>query len=173
MNSMENHHHKPLVGINCGGRDGKKWPLENFIRLGEILSEKNIPAEYILGPDEENFRKLLLENLPPHCNLLPLIPVADLKEKFRRYSVFVTSDSGPMHVAVAAGVSVVGLFGPGETERFKPWGLNHEVIHLGFSCNPCSENCKFEEPYCIKEITVSHVKKVLFEKLKDSLDSTA
>ena len=120
MSSPEILDEKPLIGINCGGRDDKKWPLNNFIRLGEILSEKNIPAEYILGPDEEDLRKLLLENLSPHCNLLPLIPVADLKGKFRRYSVFVTSDSGPMHVAWSLNIPVIAIFLSSEMEKFRP-----------------------------------------------------
>ena len=71
---------KPLIGINCGGRDSKKWPLENFIRLGEVLSEKNISAEYILGPDEEAIREPLLKNIPPLCVLLPLQPCASISE---------------------------------------------------------------------------------------------
>jgi len=111
---------KPLIGINCGGRDDKKWPLENFVRLGEILSWKNIPVEYILGPDEEDLRETLLNNLPPRCEVLPLMPVEKLKEMFSRYSVFVTSDSGPMHVAWCLKVPVVAIFLSSEMEKFRP-----------------------------------------------------
>ncbi|UCC80726.1 MAG: glycosyltransferase family 9 protein [Candidatus Zixiibacteriota bacterium] len=111
---------KPLVGINCGGRDDKRWPLGNFIRLGEILSQKNIPAEYILGPDEEEQRKILQQNMPPRCTLLPLIPVARLKDTFRKYSVFVSSDSGPMHVAWSLDIPVIAIFLSSEMEKFRP-----------------------------------------------------
>ncbi len=111
---------KPLIGINCGGRDDKKWPLENFIRLGEILSENNITAEYIFGPDEEEQREVLLKNLPPGCALLPLIPVARLKDTFRKYSVFVSSDSGPMHVAWCLDIPVIAIFLSSEMEKFRP-----------------------------------------------------
>jgi ADP-heptose:LPS heptosyltransferase len=111
---------KPLVGINCGGRNDKRWPLENFIRLGEILSENNISAEYILGPDEEAQRKFLQDNMPPLCSLLPLIPVARLKDTFRKYSAFVTSDSGPMHIAWSLKIPVIAIFLSSEMEKFKP-----------------------------------------------------
>jgi hypothetical protein len=50
-----------------------------------------------------------------------------------------------MHVAVAAGVAAVGLFGPGEYARFRPWGSGHDVVHLGLTCNPCSQYCLFGE----------------------------
>jgi ADP-heptose:LPS heptosyltransferase len=111
---------KPLIGVNCGGRDNKKWSLESFIQLGEILSKKNISVEYILGPDEKDVRETLLRNLPPHCELLPLIPVEELRETFSRYSVFVTSDSGPMHVAWCLRVPVIAIFLSSEMEKFRP-----------------------------------------------------
>jgi len=111
---------KPLIGVNCGGRDDKRWSLENFIRLGEILSENNLSAEYILGPDEEDQRKILLDNLPPLCSLVPPIPVSQLRETFRKYSVFVTSDSGPMHIAWCLKIPVVAIFLSSEMGKFKP-----------------------------------------------------
>jgi ADP-heptose:LPS heptosyltransferase len=111
---------KLLVGINCGGRDEKRWSLENFIRLGEILSENNISAEYILGPDEDAQRKFLQDNMPPLCSLLPLIPVAKLKDTFRKYSAFVASDSGPMHVAWSLKIPVIAIFLTSEMDKFKP-----------------------------------------------------
>ncbi len=71
-----------------------------------------------------------------------------------------------MHVAAAVGVPVVGLFGPGEFERFKPWDANHEVVSIGLSCSPCSENCIYNEPRCIKGITVSQVKRSISRMLE-------
>lgn len=127
---------RPLVGINCGGRDDKRWPLENFIRLGEILSENNISAEFIMGPDEEEQRKLLQDNMPPSGALLPLIPVARLKEIFRRYSVFVSSDSGPMHIAWSLRIPVIAIFLSSETEKFKPLSEGSVCIDGGGGIDP-------------------------------------
>jgi ADP-heptose:LPS heptosyltransferase len=86
----------------------------------------------------------------------------------KRCTIFVGIDSGPMHVATAAGIPVVALFGAGEYERFKPRGTDNEVIRLGLSCYPCYENCKFEEAICTRGITVSQVKSVLANKLKSA-----
>jgi heptosyltransferase-3 len=135
--SSENHlSEKPLIGINCGGRDDKKWPLEKFIRLGEMLSEKNITAEFILGPDEEDLRETLLENLSSGCKLLPLIPVSDLKHTFRKYSVFVTSDSGPMHVAWSLNIPVVAIFLSSEIEKFRPLSEGSVVVDGNVDLEP-------------------------------------
>lgn len=127
---------KPLIGINCGGRDDKRWALEKFIRLGEILSENNLSAEYILGPDEEDQRKILLENMPPLCSLVPPIPVSRLKDTFRKYSLFVTSDSGPMHIAWSLKIPVVAIFLSSEMDKFKPLSPGSVCIDGSGALNP-------------------------------------
>lgn len=110
----------PIIGVNCGGRDNKKWPIDNFIKLGEILSNKGYSVEYILGPDEERERELLSRNLPAGAVVLPLIPVSNLKNVFKKYTVFVSSDTGPMHVAWCLRIPVVAVFLSSAIEKFKP-----------------------------------------------------
>jgi len=127
---------KQLIGINCGGRDDKRWSLENFIQLGEILSSNNLSAEYILGPDEEDQRKILLDNMPPMCSLVPPIPVSRLKDSFRKYAVFVTSDSGPMHIAWCLKIPVVAIFLSSEMDKFKPLSPGSVCIDGSGGLNP-------------------------------------
>lgn len=117
-----------VIGINCGGRDSKKWPIGNFIKLGEILSKEGYAVEYILGPDEEEERKSLSYNLPSGAIVLPLIPVSELKETFRKYTVFVSSDTGPMHVAWCLKIPVAAVFQSSEIEKFRPLSDRSIVI---------------------------------------------
>ena len=111
---------KPLIGINCGGRDSKRWPPENFIELGRKFSNKGISFEYILGPDEEKTRSYFENNLPEHGRLLPLTPISELKALFRRYTLFVSSDTGPMHLAWSLRIPTLAIFVDSELEKFKP-----------------------------------------------------
>lgn len=110
----------PVVGINCGGRNSKKWALENFIELGSRLSAKGIKTEFILGPDEGESRMILKENLPENSALIPLTPIRELKNLFCRYTAFVSSDTGPMHLAWSLGIPTVAVFIDSELEKFKP-----------------------------------------------------
>lgn len=151
----------------------RRWPTNRFIELG-IWLQKSYKA-YILiiaGKSERGLGVQVEQGLQSErtINLTGKTTLREMASVFKYCKLFVGNDSGPMHVAAAVGVSVVGLFGPGEYERFKPWGTNHEVIHLGLSCNPCSENCLFNEPYCIKGITVSQVKRILSKKLESILE---
>lgn len=113
---------KPLVGINCGGRGSKRWPLENFIELGSRLSDRGMSIEFILGPDEEKLRTDFGKKLPVNGRLLPLMPIRKLRETISKYSVFVSSDSGPMHLAWTQKVPTIAVFLDSEIEKFKPLG---------------------------------------------------
>ena len=98
-------------------------------------------------------------------NLAGQTTIREMAAILKSCRFFIGNDSGPMHIAVAAGATAVGLFGPGEYNRFKPWGPAHAVIHLGLTCNPCSENCFFSEARCVRGISVEQVKEVLKKKL--------
>jgi ADP-heptose:LPS heptosyltransferase len=124
-----------LVGINCGGRGSKRLPLDNFIELAKMLSDKNINSELILGPAENELRHGLEEKLPVNCNLLPLTPVNKLKETFNRYAVFVTSDTGPMHLAWALKIPVISIFLDSVIEKYRPLSEKSVVFDININFN--------------------------------------
>ena len=79
-------------------------------------------------------------------------------------TIFIGNDSGIMHLAAAAGLPLVALFGPQSPVRFGPWGRRTRVIYKQFPCSPCRqkffEECEpspREKPACIEAITVDEV----------------
>ena len=103
-------------------------------------------------------------------NLAGKTTLREMAAFLKRCILFIGNDSGPLHVATAAGIPVIGFYGPGEYHRFKPWGMNHEAFRLGLSCSPCSQNCLFREPRCIEGITLHRVKNLLAQKMSSILD---
>lgn len=151
----------------------RRWPSNRFIELGNWLQE-NYKA-YILifaGKDEQDLALGIERGLQGEktINLAGKTTLREMAAILRHCKLFVGNDSGPLHIATAAGVPVVGFYGPGEYQRFKPWGMNHEVLRLGLPCSPCSQNCIFCEPRCIKGITVSQAKNCLARELASVLD---
>ncbi len=118
-----------VVGINCGGRGEKRWPLENFIELGALLSGKGVKVEYLLGPDENGIRAEFEASIKSSGNLLPLMSIKELKSKIRGYSLFISSDTGPMHLAWALKVPVIAIFLSSELEKFKPLSPGSVVLN--------------------------------------------
>jgi ADP-heptose:LPS heptosyltransferase len=53
------------------------------------------------------------------------------------YDLFVTNDSGPLHVAYAQGVPTVSLWGPGRPEFYGPPGGPHSTLYKRLPCSPC------------------------------------
>ena len=76
----------------------------------------------------------------------------------KRCRLFICNDSGPMHISTALGVPVVAVFGPTEPLWFGPLGPdNRIVIQSGFWCRPCFDYCLFDQPYCLRTISVESV----------------
>jgi heptosyltransferase-1 len=75
----------------------------------------------------------------------------DLLALLVRASVFVSSDSGPLHAASLAGVPVVQLLGPTDPVQNEPWrGSPSGRVHVALPCSPCRRGC--EEAACMRAI---------------------
>jgi ADP-heptose:LPS heptosyltransferase len=85
-----------------------------------MISDEGIDVEFILGPDEEPLRENLSKSMPERGRLLPLMPLRQLKAAVRRYSLFISSDTGPMHLAWSLNVPTLAIFLNSELEKFKP-----------------------------------------------------
>ncbi len=146
----------------------RRWPAERFVEVGRWLQECHGAFVLIFAARNEHHLALQVEKgLYPGqtLNLAGQTTIPQMGALLRHCRLFLGNDSGPLHVAVAAGVPVVGLFGPGEYERFRPWGPANEVIRLTFPCSPCSQSCFFESARCIRGISVSQVKETIVRKL--------
>ena len=84
--------------------------------------------------------------------------VAELLALADRASAFIGNDSGPGHLAAFCGVPTLTLFGPQLPEWF---GSLHPAAEFleGKPCpyKPCSDYCRFAEPFCLRGITVAEV----------------
>ena len=84
-------------------------------------------------------------------------------------SVFVTNDTGPMHIASALGVNIVAIFGPTNPELQGPVNNNSIVVrNNSLKCLGCNltklEDCRFEHK-CMKELSVDSVYKEVIKAL--------
>jgi ADP-heptose:LPS heptosyltransferase len=137
----------------------KQWPPERYARLAERLHEERGWSIVVIGTSEDAaaLEALRAAARAPLRFVLqePLLRVAALAA---RAEVFVGNDSGPMHVAAAAGAVVIGLFGPGSPTQFAPVGPRASYLHHRLPCNPCDHiHCVEPATPCIRRITVEEV----------------
>jgi heptosyltransferase-1/heptosyltransferase-2 len=110
----------------------KVWPLENFVKL-EASARKNDPRiRFVLtgSENEKPLGKIFQRQSNSIVNLIGKTSVLDLAALMSYISIYITSDTGALHVASATDVDLIALFGPTRTERTGPYPCrpNHTVI---------------------------------------------
>ncbi len=153
---------RPVIGLNPGAfRPSRRWPLGKWKELTSLLLEKYPGALVIVtGSSAE---KGLAEELKISGRVLAAAGLYSITENAALYGlmdVFITNDTGPMHIAAAVGTKTVCIFGPGDHWRFAPSvaGDKKRVVRKD---NPgCIIPCyKFScpNPACLESISPAEV----------------
>lgn len=142
-----------LVGLFPGGGwPSKRWPEEHFSRLGDMLSSRlNASILVMGGPQERNSVKRIISSMaaePVEVEDLPLSRFAGLISKLH---LFISNDSGPRYLAVAAKIPSIGLFGPTEAMNANPTDSIHSAITYGGDCLGCNR-LMCADQICMKRI---------------------
>jgi ADP-heptose:LPS heptosyltransferase len=144
-----------VVVVFPGGRSAKRWPLEKFIHLAEGL-RKELRAHIIVsGGPYENEMIEKLENVLRAPDMTILFN-RDLREQgavYKKASLFIGNETGPLHLAIAVGTPSVALLGGGYGDRFLSYPLQtiRKIWHP-LSCYHCFWKCIYAEPQCLTSI---------------------
>lgn len=122
---------EPLVGLFPGaGHPGRRWSLENFVELARRLRGNDaVRVCVILGPEERELAKELRARLDDSAIIFDRLTIPQLASVLARLAVFVSNDTGPLHIAAALGTPVVMLIGRETPNSFTPVGAHHRVIY--------------------------------------------
>jgi heptosyltransferase-2 len=145
----------------------KQWPLDRFASVMHVLRDRYQARFIYTGAkgDAALYREIEKRG---SFDGLDLCGIADLRENisvYRAADLFFGVDSGPMHMAAAAGVPVVALFGPTDERKWGPWGQGHTVITRRLSCYPCKPH-KCADNECMKRITVEEAVEAVEQKVR-------
>lgn len=161
----------PLVGIHPGAAWAtKRWLPERYAALCRELLGRGFKVVLVGGPqDAELCARLARES--GAADWAGRTDLPELKALMGRLSLFVTNDSGPMHLATASGVPTLALFGPTTRELgFFPYGPGHRVLEVDLACRPCglhgSRECPRGHFLCMRLITTEEVLRSALEMLR-------
>ena len=159
------HDGTPLVGIAPGAAYGhaKRWPPRRMADLIVRLARERATTAVLVGAAGDRPAGREIESfLPADVRVVNLIGRTDLRVLIgllARCAAFVSNDSGAMHLAAAAGVPVVAIFGPTDERVTAPRGYRgkHEVLVHPVFCRPCMlRECPIDHR-CMKGISVDAV----------------
>ena len=150
---------KPLVAINpMTTWKTKHWRNERFARVADQLLEKGMAVVFSGGPqDMQGIEEIRAAMTGKAATLAGRTSLKDLAALYEMAAVLITTDTGPMHLAAAAGTPVVALFGPTAPWRTGPFGEGHRVLRAEISCSPCLKRQCDRGHVCMEQITVDKV----------------
>jgi heptosyltransferase-1 len=117
--------------VNPGaGWPSKLWPPERFAEVAAFLGRsRNLPTLVVWGGrKEQTWAEQIVTGSHGMAKLAPPTSLTELAAVCRRALLFVASDTGPLHIAVAVGTPCVGLYGPMPAERNGPYGPGHIAL---------------------------------------------
>ena len=144
--------------------DTKLWADEKFAGLCDRIAEELKVSVIFTGTEHDKLEHIQSRMRAPSLNMGGKTTLRDLAYLYQRSALLITTDSGPMHLAVAMGTPVIALFGPTDPSRTGPYGKGHVVIRRELSCSPCFlKKCNSME--CMSGITIEEVFHAVREKL--------
>ncbi|MCX6292319.1 MAG: glycosyltransferase family 9 protein [Bacteroidetes bacterium] len=150
-------------------RQLRKWPLNQYVALATYLeSEKKMNVVFCGDKNDLGDITKIQEMISfKTYSVAGTFSLSEFSSLVSKASLFVGNESGPLHIASVAGVSSLGLFGPGEPHVFYPRGKKTAYVHQVLECNPCGQvHCVHPENPCIQRITLEEVKSKVEALLK-------
>ena len=162
---------KPIIGINPGAAFGsaKRWEQSHFVSVIEYFLDKAYQV-YLFGSSAESSANIDIanalknhKNLQYFHNLTDKTNLSELIDHINAVNVFITNDSGPMHIATALKVPIVAIFGPTNINETAPYTPSHAeqsiaLLHANLPCSPCKKReCPLKHHNCMKLISPQEV----------------
>lgn len=155
-------------GASCAS---KRWDARGFAEVADELKKKYSSNIALIGADETaSFSNAVKDAMrSPAIDLTGNFLVGELAEFLSRCRLFVSNDSGPVHVAVAVGTPTVVIFGrkdPGlSPKRWGPLGEKSRILHGDAGCKKCLAHDCLRDYACLKAVTAQEVIKAADELL--------
>ena len=156
---------KPILGINPGASYGsaKRWYPKEFAKVAsELSSQYDIvifggPSEKDIAMDIE--KSLIEKDINNYQNLVANTTIPELIDHISKLDLFITGDSGPMHVAAAFQVPTVAIFGPTKDDETSQWMNDKSIIvKQNLDCQPCMKRtCPLQHHNCMNLIKATDV----------------
>lgn len=171
-----------VVGIHAGcsllkNHINRRWEPEKFAELAKrIISEKDYKVLLFGGPEESEL-KSKIKDLVASDKFINVATnsLSQTAAVIKRSDLFISNDSGLMHIAAAMKRKVISIIGPTNTSFIYPWNTEYKIASLNLDCAPCFVyspkplSCSRSDVQykCIRELEVENVYSKIGELVKD------
>jgi len=159
-----------VIGINPSATYGpaKQWPFERYARLADKIQDFADCRVVIFGGPEDIQLGRRISHMIKHApfDLSGKTELGEAMALIERCSLFITNDSGLMHVAAALNVPLIVIFGSTNATTTGPLSSKSRVVQIPMVCSPCLKpECPEGHLNCMDQIDVDMVFDVAKEML--------
>lgn len=165
------------IGVSAGAKYGsaKRWCQSYFIEVIATLLQEGYEVFMYGGNEEMEANRQIQEALralvsTQHLhNLTGKTSISELIDSIASLDLFLTNDSGPMHIASALSVPLVAIFGSTDCKETSPFNTQapQVILNKHLSCSPCKKReCPLKHHQCMKLITPDEVLNTIDEILQ-------
>ncbi|MEE9252898.1 MAG: glycosyltransferase family 9 protein [Thermodesulfobacteriota bacterium] len=141
----------------------RRWGVENFTDLGRKLTGQGVGVVIVGGKTEAAVAGKLSAGVGGDyvLNLAGRTSLNETASVLKKADLFITGDSGLLHIAYGVGTPTVSLFGAGIQEKWAPPGKGHIALNKRLECSPCTlygytPRCPYDIE-CLRLISVDEV----------------
>ena len=148
-----------IIGMHPGAKDKfKQWDPKHFVELGRKLAKEKGATLMITGDKgEAPLAEQIASSIPGAISVAGKLPVRITAALIEKFDLFITNDTGPMHIAFAMGTPTLALFAPTDSKLCGPYQISHgTVFQKPRSCTPCIRK-KCRSPFCMEQISPDEV----------------
>ncbi|MDZ7330974.1 MAG: glycosyltransferase family 9 protein [candidate division KSB1 bacterium] len=166
LNDLGIENNKPFIIIHPGTGNyisqARQWPLQRFAQLADRIIERYAIDLLFTGSGAEIGMVEIIQSAMKHqaYSVAGKCSLQELAALIQRAQLFISGNTGPMHIAVAVGTSTVSIFthiDPDDhPERWKPRGTNHIVIQKDVGCKVCDRR-RCRSFRCLYDLSVDDV----------------
>jgi heptosyltransferase-2 len=159
-NAKTNLQSSKIMGINPGASYGnaKRWSPKEFANIAIKLAHKydiiifGGHKEKKIADDIEKY--LNINNIHNYKNLVGKTSISSLIDEITNLDLFITGDSGPMHIASAFQIPTVSIFGPTNDRETSQWmNKKNKIVKMNLDCQPCMKRvCPLKHHNCMRLI---------------------
>lgn len=159
LNDQRIRMNQPLIGLHPGAQKVFKcWPWERFAEVGQVLQQKYQAIILITGNEEEKeLARKIASKIPQAVAVAGLFTLRETAALIERLALYITNDTGPMHIAFALKTPSIALFAATDPALCGPYmDQRPVVIHRQKTCPIClGKRCT--HPKCLEQITLEEV----------------
>lgn len=150
-----------LIGIHPGGAPSRRWPFENFSKVIDEIHKKIPSCKFVITG--ARYEMSLVSKLTKITNVgvinfIGRLNIMELGALIKRFNLYISNDTAPMHIAAILKTPLVALFGPGDITRYNPRNISDMavVLYKKVECAPCIKT-SCQSLQCLKMISVKEV----------------